>query len=78
MIFAGLDSKPVYSPWSNYYGNLVVIEHPGGLYTLYAHLSKILVEQGQTVAAGDQIGEVGQTGVAIGSHLHFEVRQRRC
>jgi hypothetical protein len=76
VIFAGLDSKPVYSPWSNYYGNLVVIEHVDGLYTLYAHLSKILVEQGQTVAAGDEIGEVGQTGVAIGSHLHFEVRQR--
>jgi murein DD-endopeptidase MepM/ murein hydrolase activator NlpD len=75
VIFAGPDSKPVYMPWPNYYGNLVVIEHAGGLYTLYAHLSKILVEKGQTVASGEQIGEVGQTGVAIGPHLHFEVRR---
>jgi hypothetical protein len=75
VIFANLDKRPVYMPWPDYYGNLVVIEHPDGLYTLYAHLSRILVEQGQTVAAGEQIGEVGQTGVAIGSHLHFEVRR---
>jgi murein DD-endopeptidase MepM/ murein hydrolase activator NlpD len=75
VLFAGPDDQPVYSPWKDYYGNLVVVEHADGLYTLYAHLSKILVEQGQSVAAGEQIGEVGQTGVAIGSHLHFEVRR---
>jgi murein DD-endopeptidase MepM/ murein hydrolase activator NlpD len=75
VIFAGPDKKPVYMPWPNYYGNLVVIEHPDNLYTLYAHLSNILVEQGQKVAAGDLIGEVGQSGVAIGPHLHFEVRR---
>jgi murein DD-endopeptidase MepM/ murein hydrolase activator NlpD len=75
VIFAGRDSKPVYMPWPNYYGNLIVIEHPEGLNTLYAHLSRILVEEGQKVAAGDPIGEVGQTGVAIGPHLHFEVRR---
>jgi murein DD-endopeptidase MepM/ murein hydrolase activator NlpD len=75
VIFAGPDSKPVYMPWPNYYGNLIVIAHTNGLYTLYAHLSKITVEQGQTVAAGEQIGEVGQSGVAIGPHLHFEVRR---
>jgi murein DD-endopeptidase MepM/ murein hydrolase activator NlpD len=74
VIFAGPDSQPVYSPWSDYYGNLVVIEHENDLYTLYAHLSDILVQLGQRVSAGDVIGEVGQTGVAIGSHLHFEVR----
>ena len=62
-------------PWSNYYGNLIVIKHPDHLYTLYAHLSKILVQKGQEVTAGDQIGEVGQSGVAIGPHLHFEVRR---
>ena len=75
VIFAGPDKKPVYMPWNNYYGNLIVIKHPDGLYTLYAHLSKIFVEQGQKVALGDPIGEVGQTGVAIGPHLHFEVRR---
>jgi hypothetical protein len=75
VIFAGPDTKPVYTMWPNYYGNLVVIEHPGQLYTLYAHLSKILVQQGQKVTPADQIGEVGETGVAIGPHLHFEVRR---
>ena len=75
VIFAGPDERPVYSRWPDYYGNLVVIDHGGELYTLYAHLSKIQVEQGQAVAAGEQIGEVGQTGVAIGPHLHFEVRR---
>jgi murein DD-endopeptidase MepM/ murein hydrolase activator NlpD len=75
VIFAGPDEEPVYSPWRDYYGNLVVVEHADGLYTLYAHLSKIIVEQGQKVTVGEQIGEVGQTGVAIGSHLHFEVRR---
>ncbi len=62
-------------PLPNLYGNLVVIEHPDHLYTLYGHLSKILVQQGQKVSSGDQIGEVGQSGVAIGPHLHFEVRR---
>jgi hypothetical protein len=75
VVFAGPDSRPMYSPWPNYYGNVIVIEHAHNLYTLYAHLSKILVKAGKSVRAGDQIGEVGQTGVAIGSHLHFEVRR---
>jgi len=75
VIFAGPDNKPVYMPFPNLYGNLIVIQHQDNLYTLYGHLSKILVQQGQKVAAGDQIGEVGESGVAIGPHLHFEVRQ---
>src|SRR6266498_136546 len=75
VVFAGPDNKAMYSPWPNYYGNVVVIQHANDLYTLYAHLSKISVEVGKSVLAGEQIGEVGQTGVAIGSHLHFEVRR---
>ena len=75
VLFAGPDKRPVYTRWPDFYGNLVVIGHADSLYTLYAHLSKILVEQGQSVAAGDEIGEVGQSGVAIGPHLHFEVRR---
>lgn len=74
IIFAGPDQEAVYAPWSSFYGNLVVIEHQGELFTLYAHLSKIDVEANQKVFAGDKIGEVGRTGGAIGSHLHFEVR----
>lgn len=75
VLFAGADAQAIYSPWPNYYGNLVVIEHRDKLFTLYAHLSKIDVERGQSVFLGDKIGEVGRTGVAIGSHLHFEVRR---
>ena len=74
VIFAGADTDAIYSPWRNFYGNLVVIEHDHNLFTLYAHLSKIDIETNQKVFAGEQIGEVGRTGVAIGSHLHFEVR----
>jgi murein DD-endopeptidase MepM/ murein hydrolase activator NlpD len=74
--FAGPDEEAMYSPWSNFYGNLVVIEHEEGLFTLYAHLSKIDVETNHAVFTGMKIGEVGWTGGAIGSHLHFEVRRR--
>ena len=75
VIFAGSDKEDTYSPWENFYGNLVVIEHADGLFTLYAHLSKIDVQTGQEVFTTDKIGEVGKTGAAIGSHLHFEVRR---
>lgn len=74
ILFAGQDREAVYSPWPNFYGNVIVIRHADDLYTLYAHLSKILVEEGQSVSVGEQIGEVGQSGVAVGPHLHFEVR----
>jgi len=73
--FAGPDKEAVYSPWKDFYGNVVVIRHTNEMYTLYAHLSKINVKVGEEVKAGDQIGEVGQSGVATGSHLHFEVRR---
>ena len=75
VIFAGPDEEAVYAPWPNFYGNLIVLQHQDGLFTLYAHLSKIDVKAGQLIKVGTQIGEVGRTGVAIGSHLHFEVRQ---
>ncbi len=74
VVFAGTDQQAVYSPWKNFYGNLIVIQHAGGLFTLYAHLSRIDVQAGEQVFTTDKIGEVGRTGVAIGSHLHFEVR----
>jgi peptidase M23-like protein len=75
VIFAGPDNDAIYSPWPNFYGNLVVIQHKDDLFTLYAHLSKIDVKANGVVGAGTKIGEVGRTGVAIGSHLHFEVRR---
>jgi hypothetical protein len=75
IVFAGTDEEAWYSPWTEFYGNLVVVKHAEDLFTLYAHLSQIDVQSGQPVSTGDKIGEVGMTGVAIGSHLHFEVRR---
>lgn len=54
-------------------GNYLTVNHVGGFSTLYAHCSKILTSSGQPVAAGDLLAEVGQTGMATGPHLHFEL-----
>lgn len=56
------------------YGNYIVIDHGGGICTLYAHCSALTATVGQTVAAGDQIAKVGSTGRSTGNHLHIEVR----
>jgi murein DD-endopeptidase MepM/ murein hydrolase activator NlpD len=56
------------------YGNLVTIRHANGYETRYAHLSKVLVHEGDKVGVGTEVGEVGSTGLSIGPHLHFEVR----
>jgi murein DD-endopeptidase MepM/ murein hydrolase activator NlpD len=56
------------------YGNCVMILHPGGLLTLYAHNRQTIVQAGRTVRRGEPIAFVGQTGYAWGPHLHFELR----
>ena len=56
------------------YGNMVIIEHGGGISTLYAHGSEILVQVGQTVKRGETVLKVGSTGYSTGPHAHFEVR----
>jgi murein DD-endopeptidase MepM/ murein hydrolase activator NlpD len=57
-----------------YSGNSIVLDHGQGIYTMFFHLSKILVTQGQRVAKGDVIGLVGSTGRSTGAHLHWGVR----
>ena len=56
------------------YGLYVQVRHAGGLTSFYAHNSKLCVQQGQTVAAGEKIAESGDTGNATGPHLHFELK----
>jgi lipoprotein NlpD len=57
------------------YGNLAVIDHGGGMATVYAHCSEVLVHTSESVSSGQTIAKVGRTGRATGPHLHFEVRQ---
>jgi len=78
VVYAGNDREKLFSPWLDFYGNLIVLEHAldgKPFYTLYAHLSEIDIQEGELVTAGDPIGKVGSTGSAIGGHLHLEVRQ---
>jgi len=73
-IYAVLDGTVVFSGAQGAYGNVVVIEHPDFVMTVYAHNEKNLVSVGETVDKGQQIATVGATGNATGSHLHFEYR----
>ncbi|PIP68865.1 hypothetical protein CO033_00595 [Candidatus Nomurabacteria bacterium CG_4_9_14_0_2_um_filter_32_10] len=59
--------------WNGAYGNMIIIQHPNGTKTLYAHLSKIITTTGAKVSQGQAIGNVGSTGRSTGPHLHFEV-----
>jgi murein DD-endopeptidase MepM/ murein hydrolase activator NlpD len=73
-VVAGASGTVAFEGWQNGYGQLVVIDHGGGLTTRYGHLSHIDVATGQTVERGQFIGRVGSTGRSTGPHLHYEIR----
>lgn len=73
-VVAGATGKVTFVGWQNGYGQLVVIDHGGGLTTRYGHLSHIDVAQGETVQRSQFIGRVGSTGRSTGPHLHYEIR----
>ncbi len=82
--FKGETGDPVYATgdgfidrcdWYSGYGNAVVITHRKGFKSLYGHLSRVNVVQGQEVKAGDLIGFLGSTGRSTGPHLHYEIRK---
>jgi murein DD-endopeptidase MepM/ murein hydrolase activator NlpD len=73
-IHAAAAGRVVYAGWMSGYGNLVAIDHGGGISTAYGHQSSIAVSLGAVVAQGQTIGYVGCTGHCFGPHLHFEVR----
>ena len=75
LVTAAGRGRVVFAGWDpGGYGNLVVIEHPRGVRSLYAHLSRIGIGDGRGVSAGTPIGRVGATGTATGPHLHLELR----
>ncbi len=74
-VVAADEGTVITAGWSSVgYGNLILIRHPDGFVTLYAHLSNISVKYGDYVARGQRIGSVGSTGRSTGPHLHFEIQ----
>jgi murein DD-endopeptidase MepM/ murein hydrolase activator NlpD len=76
-IVSAAPGKVSYAQWNDGgYGYMVEVEHPDGTMTRYAHNNRLLVREGQAVAQGEQLSEMGSTGHSTGPHLHFEVHPR--
>lgn len=74
-IRAADSGRVIFAGWYGGYGRTVILDHGGGMTTLYAHASRLYVSVGQSVGRGAAIAAVGSTGLSTGPHLHFEVRQ---
>ena len=74
-VVAVAPGRVVHAGWFRGYGNLVIIDHGGGYYTLFAHLGAMTRAKDDHVEAGDAIGEVGDTGSLKGAYLYFEIRK---
>jgi len=73
-VVSGASGRVSFVGWQNGYGQLVIVDHGGGLTTRYGHLSHIDVELDQTVSRAQLLGKIGSTGRSTGPHLHYEVR----
>jgi septal ring factor EnvC (AmiA/AmiB activator) len=69
------DGHVVFASWFQGYGKLLIIGHPGNVYSLYGHLSDIKVKEGDIVNRGEEVGWVGDTGSLSGTSLYFEIRE---
>ncbi|MBE6053688.1 MAG: hypothetical protein E7212_07205 [Clostridium sartagoforme] len=73
-VYASKSGVVVYSGWISGYGNTIIIDHGGGVQTLYAHNSELLVSVGESVYRGQTVAKVGSTGMSTGPHIHWEIR----
>ena len=73
-VLASNSGKVIFARYNGAYGHCVIIDHGGGMSTLYAHLSSYSVKEGDIVATGQKIAQIGTSGLSTGPHLHYEVR----
>lgn len=74
-ISAAADGTVLDARWDDSYGNYVKLQHQNNTVSIYAHCSRLCVDEGERVSAGEKIAEIGSTGASTGNHLHFEVRK---